>query len=78
MNSASNIAEKTSGLFHDNAAEQARVYNQAVLLNSLIRNMVQGQHEQADDVNTRLDVSSSNESCTTRDTRVKSRSDTFD
>ncbi len=55
--------ESSSSLFtNSNNPEHTRIYNQAVLLNSLIRNMVN---------ESGIQNSSSNESCFSNDTQVK-------
>jgi hypothetical protein len=55
--------DSSSSLFtNSNNPEHTRIYNQAVLLNSLIRNMVS---------ESGIQNSSSNESCFSNDTQVK-------
>jgi hypothetical protein len=49
---------------NSNNPENTRIYNQAVLLNSLIRNMVN---------ESGIQNSSSNESCSSNDTQVKNK-----
>ena len=56
----------TSNVFnHSDNAEQSRVYNQAVVLNSLIRNMVKNQEQRGN-----VSSSPSNESCLTNESQV--------
>jgi len=55
----------TSNVFnHSDNAEQSRVYNQAVVLNSLIRNMVKNQEQRGN-----VSSSPSNESCLTNESQ---------
>jgi hypothetical protein len=51
---------------NSNNPEHTRIYNQAVLLNSLVRNMVN---------ESGIQNSSSNESCYSNDTQVKKKED---
>ena len=65
--------EGASGLFNNtHHPEQSRIYNQAALLNSLIRNMVSDQQQRVDSSQEKgvLDNASSNESCFSNDTQV--------
>jgi hypothetical protein len=57
--------DSSSSLFtNSNNPEHTRIYNQAVLLNSLVRNMVN---------ESEIQNSSSNESCYSNDTQVKKK-----